>query len=78
MLDVSEGTVRNLVASGDLPQPVKIGSKTARWWARDIEAYLRRLEFEWEQAARQQKSAAQDAPRSPKKPQKLEPPADCS
>ena len=42
MLDVSDRTVRRLVASGELPQLVKVRGST-KLAARDIEDYVDRL-----------------------------------
>ena len=39
-LAVSTRTVWRLVASGELPQPQKIGKRLRRWRASDIEAYV--------------------------------------
>lgn len=50
MLDVSETTVKRLVKEGKLPKPRHIRTQ-ARWFVRDVENYLRRLdrgEFEGE------------------------------
>lgn len=46
MLDVSEGTVRNLVKNGDLPEPVKVAGTATRWLVKDVEAYIHRLVIE--------------------------------
>ncbi len=42
LLAVSERSVRRLVASGDLPLPVKVG-RCARWFQADAQTYLDKI-----------------------------------
>ena len=40
LLNVSVRTIRTLDAAGKLPRPVKIGGRSVRWVASEIEAWL--------------------------------------
>ena len=35
-------TFYRLIAAGELPPPIRIGKRTSRWWASEIDAYLHR------------------------------------
>ena len=43
LLSVHQRTVWRLVASGELPQPIRLGTKTVRWRLSDLEEYLAHL-----------------------------------
>jgi excisionase family DNA binding protein len=43
MLDVSTKTVRRMVESGELPEPILLSGKMKRWLKKDINIYLGRL-----------------------------------
>jgi excisionase family DNA binding protein len=45
VLNVSEGTVRNLVKKGELPRARKVNGRLARWHRADVEAYLAKLRW---------------------------------
>ena len=40
LLGVHQRTVWRLVSSDDLPQPIRIGTKTVRWRLSDLEDYF--------------------------------------
>jgi prophage regulatory protein len=42
LLGVSEATVRRRAAAGDLPAPIKDGTRCTRWVAADVMEYLRK------------------------------------
>lgn len=44
-LTVSEGTIDNLIARGQFPQPLKIGA-SVRWLEADLDEYLRWKDWE--------------------------------
>lgn len=41
---LSRATIYNLLAAGEFPRPVRIGSKSVRWRASDIAAWVDSLQ----------------------------------
>ncbi|MFP7571756.1 helix-turn-helix transcriptional regulator [Marivita sp. S2033] len=44
LLPVSRSTLYNLVKSGEIPKPVKLGPRISCWWKSDILAYVTSME----------------------------------
>ena len=40
MLAVAVSTLRDMIARGDFPPPLKIGKRAVRWRAEDVEAWI--------------------------------------
>jgi predicted DNA-binding transcriptional regulator AlpA len=43
-VQVTPRTLWRMVAAGEFPQPLRRGRKWSRWFARDVDEYLRKLE----------------------------------
>lgn len=48
-LGVSERTIRNMVADGRLPGPIRIGSRSVRWPRSVWQSFIRRQAFDADQ-----------------------------
>jgi len=44
LLRISKRSIWRLVALGKFPQPVRLGPKMVRWRAREVDAYLSRVQ----------------------------------
>ena len=46
LLPVSRSTIYNMINSGELPKPIKLGPRISCWWKSDILAYVATMQEE--------------------------------